>query len=252
MRPRFTARVALLAIFSAVSCERDADPGRADPASGFDAAPLLPDEPEAPVLRSRAGVAAPFSLTASDGTGLHLVAVRSRTVIEGPLALTELELSFHNPEARTLEGRFALTLPEGASISRFAMEIDGAWQEGEVVEKQRARQTYETFLHQRKDPALLEQGAGNQFSARVFPITGNATKRLVMTYAEVLDSAHPFEVRLLGLPKMRELDVRVTSEGKQLLALRESDFVPTSDFTVPVNDHPRAVGVAHRSEEHTV
>jgi len=45
---------------------------------------------------------------------------------------------------------------QGASISRFAMKVNGAWQEGEVVEKQAARRAYEDFLHRKQDPALLE------------------------------------------------------------------------------------------------
>ena len=61
---------------------------------------------------------APLSLTASDGTGLQLVFLRAKAVVEGPLAFTELHLAFRNPEARRREGRFSITLPTGAAISR--------------------------------------------------------------------------------------------------------------------------------------
>src|SRR5262245_26884970 len=74
--------------------------------------------------------AAPISLTASDGTGLRLLSLRARGVVEGPLAFTELWLTFQNPRAQTLEGRFAITLPPGASVSRFAMRQETGWQEG--------------------------------------------------------------------------------------------------------------------------
>ncbi|HEX7699468.1 MAG TPA: hypothetical protein VF403_02065 [Kofleriaceae bacterium] len=47
---------------------------------------------------------APWSLTASDGSGLQLVSVEAKAVIEGPLAFTELHLRFHNPEDRVREG----------------------------------------------------------------------------------------------------------------------------------------------------
>lgn len=234
-----------IAILLGLSCESPSDVEAPRFGIAFEAPGLLAEEAPAPAIRAQRSAPAPFSLTASDGTGLVLGSLRSRTVIEGPLALTELELSFDNPEARTLEGRFAITLPEGASVSRFAMEIAGAWQEAEVVEKQKARQTYETFLHERKDPALLEQGAGNQFSARVFPIPAKATKRLVLTYAEVLDAAHPFEVRLLGLPEMRELDVRVTADGEEIFSMHEKGYLPTTDFVAPRGTDLRDVGLAH-------
>ena len=51
---------------------------------------------------------------------------------------------------------------------------NGQWMEAEVVEKQLARRAYDDFLHRRQDPALLEKAAGNQFTAKVFPIPANA------------------------------------------------------------------------------
>src|SRR5262245_32754821 len=89
---------------------------------------------------------APWSLTASDGSGLQLARVDARGVVEGPLAFTELHLYFHNPEHRVREGTFAITLPPGAAVSRFAMENDGQMMEAEVVEKMLARRAYEDFL----------------------------------------------------------------------------------------------------------
>src|SRR5579862_726956 len=114
--------------------------------------------------------APPLSLTASDGAGLRITSFQARAAIEDPLAFTELHVTFHNPEPRQLEGTFEITLPPGATVSRFAMRQSWGWQEGEVVELQAAREAYEDFLHRRQDPALLEKNAGNQFHARVFPI----------------------------------------------------------------------------------
>ena len=75
---------------------------------------------------------------------------------------------------RALLGKFAMVLPTGAAVSRLAMKLGERWQEGEVVEKQAARRAYEDALHRRQDPALLEQGAGNEITARVFPIPPRA------------------------------------------------------------------------------
>ncbi|HET9766833.1 MAG TPA: VIT domain-containing protein, partial [Thermoanaerobaculia bacterium] len=150
------------------------------------------------------GVAAdhapPFSLTATDGTGLTLVALDARGVLEPPLAFTELHLTFENPQDRIIEGRFRVALPPGAALSRFAMKIGDNWQEGEVVERQRARQAYEDFLHRRQDPALLEQEAANEFSARVFPIPARGRKEIVVSWSHALvDSDEPYVLPLLGL-----------------------------------------------------
>lgn len=173
---------------------------------------------------------APISLTASDGTGLKLVKLQARGVVADPLAFTELTLTFENPLPRVLEGQFKVTLPEGATVSRFAMKLDGRWQEGEVVEKQAARRAYEDFLHRRQDPALLEQSGGNEFTARVFPIAANGRKEVVLSYShELVQAGAPFVLPLRGLPELGELDVAVSGlEGEG--ALKRSRFVPNADF----------------------
>ena len=202
----------------------------------------------------------PMSLTASDGTGLKLSSLKARAAVEGPIALTELTLAFDNPEDRQLEGRFAITLPPGAAISRFAMKIDGRWQEGEVVERQAARRAYEDFLHRRQDPALLENDAGNVFRARVFPIPARAKKELVIAYSQNLPAeGEPWRLPLCGLPRLAELDVDVAivrgaafsrtsiaakSTAVQHLTIREQDFSPTKDLEAWAG-RQRAQGVRH-------
>src|ERR1043165_4556882 len=94
----------------------------------------------------------PWTLTASDGSGLLLSRVEAKAVMEGPLAFTELHLYFFNQENRIREGTFQITLPQGAAVSRFAMETNGQWMEAEVVEKQLARRAYHALLHRKHDP----------------------------------------------------------------------------------------------------
>jgi hypothetical protein len=128
----------------------------------------------------------PISLSDPDGQELILEELNVRTAIQGMLSLTEIDLRFRNPKPRRIEGRFSCTLPANAAISRFAKEVNGQLMEGEVVERLRANQVYEQFLHQMRDPALLEQDQGNRFSARIFPIEANASTRLVLAYSAVL------------------------------------------------------------------
>ncbi len=174
----------------------------------------------------------PISLTASDGAGLELVSLTADAAIDDPLAFTELHLTFRNPENRVREGRFQITLPSGATISRFAMRVGDRWQEGEVVEQQAARVAYEDFLHHKQDPALLEAEAGNEFSARVFPIPAAATKEIVISYAQELTRAgEPYRLPLRGLPRLGTLAIRaVNSVGRAETRLERRDFTPDADF----------------------
>ena len=182
--------------------------------------------------------APPIGLTTSDGTGLRLSRLTARAVVEGPLALTELHLDFENPNDRVLEGRFHIALPQGAALSRFAMKLaSGEWQEGEVVELAAARVAYEDFLHRRQDPALLEKGAGNEFTARVFPIPARGTKEIIVTYSQELTDGAPYTLPLRGLPEMKKLDVSVFEEGQNqpAVALVKENVAPAADvvFTPP-------------------
>ena len=213
--------------------------------AGADAPSLTPELRWAPPAEQVER--APIALTSPDGTALALRALTVRSVVQEPLAYTELDLVFENAEDRTIEGRFEITLPPGAAISRFAMEIDGQWQEGEVVEKQFARRVYEDFLHRRSDPALLEKKAGNQFSARVFPIPARGRKHIILSYSEELRAGgRPYEVQLAGLAQLESYDAQVTVErGGEPLRLRQSErgFTPGGDLRVPLASGARSVGV---------
>src|SRR5262249_21202232 len=154
-------------------------------------------------------------------------------VVEGPLAYTELHLFFHNPEARRREGTFQITLPQHAAVSRFAMETDGQWMEAEVVEKQLARRAYDDFLHRRQDPALLEKGAGNQFTAKVFPIAPNTDKHIVISYSQELPGAR-YVLPLRGLPKTERVNVELVATDamgqRSTQKLDERNWQPDRDF----------------------
>ena len=247
----------------------DVPPGsRGRPRPSIVWTPVKPLEPEL-VLAKPAGP--PMSLTSSDGTGLQLVALEARAVVEDPLTFTELKLTFRNPQPRQLEGQFEITLPPDAAISRFAMRQGDAWQEGEVVELQAARQAYEDFLHRRQDPALLEKQAGNQFRARVFPIPPSGEKELIISYsAERVRDSEPYRIYLRGLPKLERLDIRAlvardvgggvqsslggVSLVHQTVAVQKSDWTPDNDFEVAVpvpqvsqSGKGGAVGLRHQN-----
>jgi hypothetical protein len=198
----------------------------------------------------------PIRLTSSDGTGLRLQSLSANAVVEDPLALTELHLTFQNPESRVLEGTFRITLPQGASLSRFAMKVNGMWQEGEVVEKQAARRAYEDFLHRKQDPALMEQGAGNEFSARVFPIPANGIKEIMIAYTETIEAGAPYVLPLRGLPQLGTLDIDVHAAGSRAasggdsrgkvdlgFSLHQQRITPAQDFVVEGQKLPRSAGL---------
>ncbi len=148
--------------------------------------------------------------------GEHKVTVDVRDQI----ARTTIEETFVNHTNGVLEGVFHFPLPPGASISGFAMWIGDKMVEADVVEKQRAREIYETILQEKRDPGLLEWTGGNVFKARVYPIFGNSEKRVRITYTQVLPLkggryrySYALQSELLQQHPLRDLaiDVKVNS-----------------------------------------
>jgi Vault protein inter-alpha-trypsin domain/Tetratricopeptide repeat len=252
----------VLAVVLLAAVAGSTHPGESRPAAApfqsasfrFAKTPAGPPEPEP---------AAPISLTASDGAGLALVALEADGVLEPPLAFTELHLTFENPRDQRIEGRFRIALPPGAALSRFAMKNDLGWQEGEVVERQRARVAYEDFLHRRQDPALLEQEAGNEFSARVFPIPARGRKELIVSYSYALPRTdQPYVIPLRGLSEIGRLDLRVFLGGRpaagapssnlggevserRVVELHKEDWTPDQDFQIGQDRIAGRAGLRH-------
>ncbi|MCA9060678.1 MAG: hypothetical protein KDA85_19335, partial [Planctomycetaceae bacterium] len=149
--------------------------------------------------------------------GFHHVTIEIRNQI----VRTVIEESFVNNTAARLEGQFHFPLPHDASISGFGMWVGGQLIEADVVERQRAREIYETILRENRDPGLLEWEGGNIFKARVFPIEAHSEKRIRITYTQTLPLQHgamryvyPLRSELLQQHPLRDLsiDVLVHSE----------------------------------------
>ena len=120
------------------------------------------------------------------------------------------------PPRGRAEGEFYFPLPQDASIAGFGMWIGDRLVEANVVEKQRARAIFETFLSRRLDPGLLEWTGGNLFKARVFPIPGKSEKRITITYTQFLplrDGVYRYQYGLqsemLKQNPLRQLEINV-------------------------------------------
>src|SRR4029077_8139185 len=101
--------------------------------------------------------------------------------------------------------------------SDFGMWIGNNLVEADIVEKQRAREIYETILRERRDPGLLEWTAGNLFKARVFPIEAHSEKRVKIVYTQVLPLranryrySYGLRSEMLRTKPLRELSLNVT------------------------------------------
>ncbi|MCC6521909.1 MAG: AgmX/PglI C-terminal domain-containing protein [Polyangiaceae bacterium] len=194
----------------------------------------LPAGIELAAASYRQKAAPPVRITTADGTDLAIDSIDAETVVEGPLAFTELRLTFSNPEARRLEGQFRIALPPRAAVSRFAMKVGSRLMEAEMVERTRARQIYEDFLHRKVDPALLEQSEGGSFSARIFPIEPLSQKEIIISWSQELAVGRQSVARLRGLPRVGELKSALYLDGAAAESFTRAAYLPEEDLVLDV------------------
>lgn len=131
----------------------------------------------------------------------HRVTVR----IVGNVARTEIEETFRNESGETLEGVYRFPMPPDARIASLSLEVEGQWEEGAFVAKDRAaaiwrgvirNATPESQRQQQEewiwvpgpwhDPALLEWQQGGRFELRIFPIEARSERRVRIAYEQTL------------------------------------------------------------------
>jgi Ca-activated chloride channel family protein len=127
---------------------------------------VIPDEPDLPPLA--------------------LVRHRVTVEIDRQAATTTVEQVFLNNTDRQLEAQYVFPIPRGATMSRFTMLVNGKQKAGEVVEKNQARQIYNSIVHRAQDPGLLEYLGGEIFRANIFPIVPRGSQTITLRFEQIL------------------------------------------------------------------
>lgn len=167
----------------------------------------LPRQPRHVAPRRRALAAAPalaaglalFAI-ASPALGMGLLlpndqsmaplAIESHRVdirVSDTAAVTHVDQVFRNSSPNQLEATFVFPLPAGATVSDFALYINGVRTQGEVLERTQARQIYDNIVRRVRDPGLVEYVDGRIFQASIFPVPANGTQRVEIEFAQVLE-----------------------------------------------------------------
>ncbi|WP_431287415.1 VIT domain-containing protein [Roseateles chitinivorans] len=131
-----------------------------------------------------------ISIQAADAsTPIRLRQVSVQGRISGSSAVSRVELTLFNPNARVLSGELQFPLSGGQTVTGFALDINGVLRRAVPVEKAKGRQVYEDTIRQRVDPALLEVTEGNFYKLQVYPLPAGGTRRVVLEIRESLESA---------------------------------------------------------------
>ncbi len=164
--------------------------------------PIWPPRPFPPVLNQE----------------LQLVSQNAEVEIKGAVAKTHLKQVFQNTTNRRIEGTYVFPLPSGASVSGFAMTVNGKRMEAEFLEGDQARKIYQDIVSKLRDPAILEFADRNLIRAKVFPIEPNATQTMELEYSQPLVAdvgsyryALPLRLSVGGTAEKAAVDIKITS-----------------------------------------
>lgn len=184
------------------------------------------------------------------------------TKILGNLATTTATYTFYNPSNRILEGKLTFPLPEGVSVSGYALDINGKLRNAVPVPKERAKEVFESIERRNVDPGIIEKVEGNNFRTRIYPIPQKGSRTIQITYHQELKNVASdyqyflnfanattipkFKLKVwisetASIPKILENpdgSFAFQKQGNQWIAeIAKSDFTPNESLkvTIPKN-----------------
>jgi Ca-activated chloride channel family protein len=174
--------------------------------------------------------------------------------IKDGVARTSVDQEFHNPTPARLEGVYIFPLPAGSVISDFAMEIDGKLTKAELLDATRARNIYEEIVRRQRDPALLEYIGKGAFKVRIFPIEPRSTKKVKLSYSEVVRAdgglhayTYPLNTEKFSAEPVQNVAIRVSLESSRGL---RTVFSPTHEVEIRRrSDRSAVVGFEEKSSK---
>ncbi len=203
------------------------------------------------------GIIIPIPIPPRPPEPLRSLAIKYHRVtvsIDEQVATTHVEQVFVNELPYDIEGEYVFPIPEGASVSQFAMWVDGAKLEAQILDRDEASRIYEDIVRERRDPALLEYAGRGAFRARVFPIPAHGEKKIELEYTEVLPRdgdlvryVYPLNTEKFSTRPLEEVSVAVSIAASQGV----SGAYSPSHEVVAVRQSPQWLDVGYEENDVT-
>ncbi len=87
------------------------------------------------------------------------------------------------PERDQVEGVLEFSLPDGATVDGFALDIGNDMVDGVALGKERATTIFNRLQRRNIDPGLVEWLGDGRFKCRIFPIFGENTRTIRIRYS---------------------------------------------------------------------
>ena len=109
-----------------------------------------------------------------------------RIRVTGPISRVAVTQEFLNPTAEWLEGVYVFPLPEGAAVDTMRLQVGERVIEGQIREREQARQTYQQAQQSGQKASLVEQERPNIFTMSVANLGPGETVVVDIEYQEVV------------------------------------------------------------------
>ncbi|MBI4229472.1 MAG: VWA domain-containing protein [Planctomycetes bacterium] len=110
-----------------------------------------------------------------------------RVVIDNGFAMTEVQQTFFNPNARDVEATYAFPVPRGASLSEFTVWAGEVEMQGEVLPADEAQRIYEEEREAGNDAGHARKNSFYTFEFRIARIPPQAEVRTRFVYYQPLE-----------------------------------------------------------------
>ena len=144
--------------------------------------------------------------------------------IENQLAVTHVDQVFFNPNEWPVEGTYLFPLPREAVVNDFILWVDGKPVQGEVLDAQQARRTYEEIVSTLRDPALLEYAGQGAVRASIFPIPPQGERRIELEYSQALTAenglvryVYPLNTEKFSAEPLQDVSIQVEIRDRQAI-----------------------------------
>ncbi len=120
------------------------------------------------------------------GSQLHFLGAHAKGSIKGFLLEMQLEQKFRNPSKRNVEVTYTCPLPWGSVLLGVDVVLNGQSLQGKVVEKTKARETYEDALQEGNSSILVGCNPDGSVSMELGNLLAQEECSITLRYAQVL------------------------------------------------------------------
>jgi Ca-activated chloride channel family protein len=164
------------------------------------------------------------------------------TEINDQKAEVSIDQKFRNPNSYRIEAMYIFPLPNNAAINSMAVTVNDKLYTAELLQADKAKEIYESYVRKQKDPALLEYIGNGLYKTRMFPFEPHKELVVKVGYQELLTRKektvkwlYPLNTEKFSSTPLEQVSVTARIKSKHAIG---SVYSPTHDLKVTrVSEH---------------